>query len=90
MESKEAIIDLYDKYTNEIYKVSSEELNLLKEISNIEYKLNETFKDEQRQLFYEIQNLMNQKNELVNKQIFTFAYSLASRLCIEALIDNIE
>lgn len=89
MESKERILDLYDKYVNEIYKVGQRELNLLKEISNIEYKLNETFKDEQRQLFYEIQNLMNQKNELINKQIFTFAYSLASRLCVEALNDNI-
>lgn len=90
MERKETILDLYDKYANEIYKISQKELDLLKEISNIEYKLNETFKDEQRQLFDEIQNLMNQKSELINKQTFTFAYSLASRLCVEALSVDIE
>lgn len=88
MENKETILQLYDNYIDEIYTANSEKLEVSKEISDLENEFDKTLSEEQKKLLDKIRSKESEKNELIYKQVFIFAYSLANRLMIESLTDN--
>ena len=52
---------------------------------NLKDKLNKTLTDQQKKLLNKINELESQRVENVYKEVFVFAYSLATKLIVEGL-----
>lgn len=85
MQDKETILKLYDNFMDDIYTMTPEnkELSLLK--VDLENKLNNSLTEEQKNLLNKIDELETKRVENVYKQVFVFAYSLATKLLVEGL-----
>lgn len=88
MEDKEKILDLYEAFMDEIYKMTEEEEKAAKEMSKIEHILWKKFSKKQKRLFDKWLYYESDRSEEVNKQTFIYAFSLANRLIIESLKNN--
>ncbi len=88
MKDKETILQLYNNYIDEIYTMTVEKLDVSKEIVTLENELDKTMTEQQKEILKKLQQKEDEKNEIVYKQVFVFAYSLANKLMIESLTDN--
>ncbi len=62
--------------------------DISKEISEQEDLIIPTLSDKQKEIFDKLNQLESEKNELVNKNTFVYAYKLATRLIIESLSEH--
>lgn len=84
MEKKE-ILKLFNLYSHEMYKLTPEMKEIIELRNNDIEKLRPTLTDEQRKLLDNIINLESDERATENRQIFVFAFSLATRLFTEGL-----
>ena len=85
MENKETILKLYDNFMDDIYTMPPENKKMSEKIAVLEEKLNKTLTDEQKKLLEQIDEIETKRVENVYKEVFVFAYSLATKLIIEGL-----
>ena len=85
MEDKEKILDLYEAFMDEIYKMTEEEEKVSKEMSKIEHILWRKFTKKQKRLFDKWLYYESDRANEVNKQTFIYAFSLATQLFTESL-----
>lgn len=88
MEKDETILKLYENLANEIYQMTFEKLEICRKISEQEDLIIPTLSDEQKEIFDKLNQLKSEKNELVNKNTFVYAYKLATKLIIESILEN--
>lgn len=88
IDNKKTILKLYDTFMDDIYTMTSKKYKLSKQLSDLEDSLNKTLTDEQRNLLDKINHLETEKNEETYKQVFVYAYSLATKLIVEGLDQN--
>ena len=85
MENKETILKLYESFIDDIYTMTPENKEMSKEIAVLEEKLNRSVTEEQKKLLEQIDVLETKRVENVYKEVFVFAYSLATKLLVEGL-----
>lgn len=89
LNNKETICKLYDMYMDEIYENTVENIEQSEEIAELEELLNNILTEEQKKVLNELQEHQyefdKERNELINKNTFVFAFSLAIKLFTEAL-----
>ena len=85
MKDDETILKLYDKYTNDIYDMTKDNIEISKKIVELENVLLPTLTKEQKELLNQISNLENDRTDILTKNTFKFAYSLATNLIVESL-----
>lgn len=85
MENKSTILKLYEDNIDKIYSKSVENLETMKNISEKTEKLTNGLNKEQQIIFNEITNLENEKNEIIFKNIFVEAFSMATNIILESL-----
>lgn len=85
MENKSTILKLYEDNIDKIYSKSVENLETMKNISEKTEKLTNGLNKEQQIIFNEITNLENEKNEIIFKNIFVEAFSMATNIILENL-----
>ena len=73
---------------DDIYSMTSEKLEISNKISKQEQLFLRTLTDEQKELIDTLNLYQEEKEELVRKQAFVFAYKLATNLLIESLDKN--
>lgn len=80
------IENLYELYADEIYNKANEQTKELqiKKANKLD-ELNSNLNSEQITLLKEILELETQRKEIVDKEMFTFAFSLALKLVYEGL-----
>lgn len=83
MEDKQTILKLYEMCVDDIYKMTSVDLELSKKINEKEDLLNLT--KEQKNILEEINNYRNERTVELTKNTFIYAFSLANKLIIESL-----
>lgn len=88
MEDNKTILELYENYMDDIYTMTSEKLEISNKISKQEQLFLRTLTDEQKELIDTLNLYQEEKEELVRKQAFVFAYKLATNLLIESLDKN--
>ena len=88
---KNSISDLYKKYIDDIYSsITYENLEISKKVLEFENILLSTLNQEQKELLNKISNLENDRTDLITKETFKFAYSLATNLIVESLKNHNE
>lgn len=85
MKDKETILKLYEMYIDKIYNNALKKSTISKELSDMGNQLNKSLTKEQQELFDEIIIGNHEQVELVNKEIFVSAFSLAIKLFVEGL-----
>lgn len=85
MEDKETLIEIFEQNMDKIYTDTDEKLEINKEIADLTEKLNKTLTDEQKELLDKINNKEDEKRDIINRNTFVFAYSLATKTIIEGL-----
>ena len=85
-----SISDLYDKYTNDIYNMTQDTLEISKKIVELENLLLPTLTKEQKELLKKINTYKNDKTDILTKNTFTFTYSLATNLIVESIRNSKE
>lgn len=88
MEDNKTILELYENYMDDIYTMTSEKLEISNKISKQEQLFLRTLTDEQKELIDTLNLYQEEKEELVRRQVFVFAYKLATNLLIESLDKN--
>lgn len=84
---KKTILELYENYADKIYdKALSKKLS--NEVSFLEDKLLENLSEEQKKLLDEINTKKSEKEEIIYREMFVSAFSLATRLFVEGLKEN--
>ena len=84
LEDKETIVELFEQNMDKIYTDTDEKLKINKEIADLTEELNKTLTEEQKQLLDEINQKEDEKREIINRNTFVFAYSLATKSIIES------
>ena len=88
---KNSISDLYEKYIDDIYSsITYENLEISKKVLEFENILLSTLNQEKKELLNKISNLENDRTDLITKETFKFAYSLATNLIVESLKNHNE
>ena len=82
MEDKKTLEELFECNMDKIYTETDEKLEINKQISELTDKLNKTLSEEQKQLLEEINQKEDEKRDIINKNTFIFAYSLATKSII--------
>ena len=84
---KEKILELYENYIDDIYSstMNEDKLKLSKEISDLTDKFYLTLTKEQEKILKELQEKEDEKQELVYRNVFVFAFSLGIELFAEGL-----
>lgn len=85
MKGKENILQLYENNIDSIYSKSVKKSEITKNIIKETEKLTITLNQEQRDIFDCILDLESEKNEVIYKNIFVEAFSLAISLIIEGI-----
>jgi hypothetical protein len=85
LEGKEAIEEIFEQNMDKLYTDTDEKLEINKEISDLTDELNKTLTDEQKKLLDEINQKEDEKRDIINKNTFVFAYSLAVKSIIQSL-----
>lgn len=83
----ETILKLYKNFSNEIYSMTNEKLEISKKICEQEELLKPTLTEQQKQILATLNEYETQKNELVYKNNFIFGFKLATKLFVEGLED---
>jgi len=84
LEGKETIVEIFEQNMDNIYTDTVEKLEIEKEISDLTDELNKTLTEEQKKLLDEINQKEDEKHDIVNRNTFVFAYSLATRIIVES------
>lgn len=82
---EEMILKVYDKFKDDIFKMSEEERKVVKEL---DIKVNEfikSFGDNELSMLNDINVLISKKDDIVNEKIFKYAFKLAFNLAVESL-----
>ena len=91
MKDDKTILKLYEKYIDDIYSsITYENLEISKKVLEFENILLSTLNQEQRELLNKISDLENDRTDLITKETFKFAYSLATNLIVESLKKHSE
>ena len=85
MKDDGTILKLYDKYTNDIYDMTKDNIEISKKVVELENVLLPTLTKEQKELLNQISNLENDRTDILTKNTFKFAYSLATNLIVESI-----
>lgn len=85
MEDKKTLEELFECNMDKIYTETDEKLEINKQISELTDELNKTLTDEQKKLLDEINQKEDEKRDIINKNTFVFAYSLAVKSIIQSL-----
>ena len=85
MEESKTILQLFNLYKNDIYKMDSNYYEILKKIGEQEKLLNETLTDEQKNILSKINLYKDAQKEYMNQHILKYAYFLSNKLLIESL-----
>ena len=85
---KNTILDLYNRFADEIYDQALKNNKLSNEILFLENKLIESLSEEQKEVFDKINAKRSEQEELIYKEMFISAFSLATRLFVEGLKEN--
>lgn len=85
MKDKKEIEKLYLMYANEILKDDENAFAISQKLNSKQDELLKTLTKEQEDLFNEILELQAERGGEVNKDIFIFAFSLATKLFTEGL-----
>lgn len=88
MKNKEVIEELYYHYSNEAHKLTPDIKKITEILSNKTEQLNKTLSEEQQKLFDEIMELENERSGLLDRNVFIYAFSFATRLCLESFNDQ--
>lgn len=83
MENKGAILQLYETFIDEIYTMTVSKLEVTKKIDEQETLLMETLTEKQKEIINKLKDYENERNEMVNKNTFVYAFSLATKLFLE-------
>lgn len=89
MKNKQAIEELYYHYNNEAHEITPDIREITKKLSKKIEQLNKTLTNEQQELFNQILEIENERSGLVDRNVFVYAYSFATRLCLESF-DRLE
>ena len=85
MKDDKTILKLYDKYIDDIYSITKDNIEISKKVVELENILLPTLTKEQKDLLNQISNLENDRTDILTKNTFKFAYSLATNLIVESL-----
>ena len=88
MEKQETIMQLFEMYKDKVYETADTNNKILGKIIQVEKPFYNSLTKEQKNQYEKIEDLGNTRHEEIDKNIFTFAYSLANRLLIESLKDK--
>lgn len=80
---RKVILDLYNRYADEIYSNALKDNKLSNEISCLEDKLSKSLSDEQKEMLEIINEKENEKEEIICQEMFISAFSLATKLFLE-------
>lgn len=86
-QNKPNIKNLYNLYTEEIYKTIPETTDVTKKISVKLRQLLNTLDNKQSELLDELIELENEKTDIIEERVFTFGFSLGMNLCMESKED---
>lgn len=84
---KETILNIYEKFADEIYENASNDFEMTEEVFRLQNKFYSSLSDEQKKMFEHLQDFEYEKNEAINKNTFIYAFSLATKLFIEGLAE---
>ncbi len=90
MKDDKTILKLYDKYIDDIYSITKDNIEISKKVVELENILLPTLTKEQKDLLNQISNLENDRTDILTKNTFKFAYSLATNLIVESLKNHNE
>ena len=90
MKDDKTILKLYDKYIDDIYSMTKDNIEISKKVVDLENVLLPTLTKEQKELLNQISNLENDRTDILTKNTFKFAYSLATNLIVESLKNHNE
>ena len=90
MKDDKTILKLYDKYIDDIYSITKDNIKISKKVVELENILLPTLTKEQKDLLNQISNLENDRTDILTKNTFKFAYSLATNLIVESLKNHNE
>lgn len=85
---EEIILKIYDKLKDEIFIMSDEEKE---KVNELDMKVNEfldNLEDNKKKQLEDINILNSERNDIVHKKIFQYAFSLAFQLAVESLNNN--
>lgn len=85
MNDKEEIINLFESKVEEIYQITPEKQLINNKISKELEIFIDSLDNDQKEIFNKIQEYETEKDDLVHKQIFVYAFSLATKLFTEGL-----
>lgn len=85
--NKETILELFERYEEDLYQYTDENREYASKITNIETGFYESLTDEQKQQFEELTELKGLNSGVTDRNIFIFAFSLAVRLILESKQD---
>lgn len=85
MKDDKTILKLYDKYIDDIYSMTKDNIEISKKVVELENVLLPTLTKEQKELLNQINNYKNDRTDLLTKETFKFAYSLATNLIVESI-----
>lgn len=85
MKNKQTILDLYERYIDDIYKETFKSNQLTNEITALENKLDETLSEEQKLLLTKIRTKEKEQEEKICREVFSRAFSLSTKLFIESI-----
>ncbi len=85
---KEKIEELYYLYSNDMYVMNDEIQAKTQEILKLDETLKKSISDEQSVILDKLIEVETERGELVDKNIFVYAFSLATQLFVESLNDN--
>ena len=80
---RKTILDLYNRYADEIYSKALKDNKLLDEITSLEHKLAISLSQEQKEILETINKNKNEKEEIIYQEMFISAFSLATKLFLE-------
>ena len=79
---------LFDNFVEDIYTPNEKYNQIRKQKIKISDKLEETFTEEQKELFNQYNEIENQLTDDVEEQLFMFGYIIASKLNEETQINE--
>ena len=85
MKSKKTIIELFEANSQEFYEGKGIPRNIAYKVSRLEREFYKNLTEEQQLDYEDIKELESEKQNEINKNIFVYAYGLATRLIVEGL-----
>ena len=85
MYKKKEILELYNRYADKILVEDEEILEIKESLASKEEELLNTFSEDQKKIFNNFLELQNERNEMMNKNVFISGFSLATKLFSEGL-----